>query len=246
MKFLISTDLFKGLNEKGMLAARLKEFFGEISDFEAVENVDWIINKAYRGEPIFQKLLLILGDSLERDKCFGRERCVRIRDIAREFEYVKVVWVFTDDAKMPSLLEEEAPSFPELDEFSLGHKKFYARQFDKKLLERLSYDRNPEVIRELLNNALLTEREIVKIAARRNISPEILKEIYRHEKWISRYSIKTALLWNPHTPVSICVAIIPHLLIQDIKPLLYHSGFHPYVKDAIKFYIEMKGSNFYR
>jgi hypothetical protein len=243
MKFFISTDFFQGLNEKRMLSARLKEFFDEISDFEAVENIDLIIDKAYKGNPVFQKLLLILGDSLEREKCFGRERCVTIRDIAREFEYIKVLWLFTDDAKMPSLVEEEAPSFPELDEFSLGHKKFYARQFDKRLLEKLSYDRNPEVIRELLNNALLTEREIVKIAARRNISPEILKEIYRHEKWISRYSIKTALLWNPHTPVSISIAIIPHLLIQDIKPILNHSGFHPYVKEAIKFYIETKSPN---
>jgi hypothetical protein len=240
MKSIILNDFFKCLNEKGMLCARLKEFFDEISDFEAVENIDWIINKAYKRDIIFQKILLILGDSLGRERCFGRERCIYIRDIAREFECTKVLWIFTDEARMPSLVDEDTPSFPELDEFSLGHKKFYARQFDRRLLEKLSYDRNPEVIRELLNNALLTEREIVKIAARRNISPEILKEIYRHEKWISRYSIKAALLWNPHTPVSISIALIPHLLIQDIKPILHHSGFHPYIKDAIKFYIEMR------
>ncbi len=240
MKCLIEADFFKTINERRMLTAKLKEFFSEISDFESVENIDWIITQAYRGNITFQKILLILGDPLEREKCFGRERCIYIKDLAREFEYTRVLWLFTDDAKMPSLIDEETPSFPELDEFSLGHKKFYARQFNRRLLEKLTYDRNPEVIRELLNNSLLTEREIVKIAARRNISPEILKEIYHNEKWISRYSIKTALFWNPHTPVSISIALIPHLLIQDIKPILNQREIHPYVKDAARFFVEIK------
>lgn len=242
MKSQIMTDFFKGLSEKRMISARLKEFFDEISNFEAAENIERIITEAYKGNIVFQKILLLFGDPAEREKCFGKSSCIYIHDIAREFEYRKVLWLFTDDAKMPSLIEEEVPSFPELEEFSLGHKKFYARQFDKRLLERLLYDKNPEVIRELLTNSLLTEREIIKVAARRNISPEILKEIYRNEKWLSRYSIKTALLWNPHTPVCMSIAIIPNLLVQEVKPILHQSNFHPYVNEAVKFYIEIKAS----
>lgn len=243
MSLVLLKDSFKGFTEKPLISARLREFFNTRTDFEVLDDIESIIREAYRGDIVFQKILFILADPLEREKCLGVERCVYLSDIAREFEYQRAVWIFTEDAKAPSLVEDEAPSFPEIEELSLGHRKYHARQQNRKLLERLTYDKNPEVIRELLTNSLITEREVLRIASRRNISPEVLKEIYRHEKWFSRYSVKTSLLWNPHTPVCLSIAIIPTIMLQDLKPVLHQSGFHPYVKDAVRFYMEVRGED---
>ena len=99
---------------------------------------------------------------------------------------------------------------------SVGARCSNARGRDRFKLDRLLHDRDYRVIRMLLNNSIIVERDVVKIAAMRPTRPEVLIEIARHRKWASRYAVRKALSSNPHTPPSIARRLIPTLMRQDL------------------------------
>lgn len=102
---------------------------------------------------------------------------------------------------------------------SLGMRKAWARSSDRLRLDRLIFDRNPMVIRLLLANPRIVERDVVRIAAMRPTQPGALLAVFEHRKWISRYRVKTALAANPHTPLDVALALLPHLQAPDLQHL---------------------------
>jgi hypothetical protein len=100
---------------------------------------------------------------------------------------------------------------------SVGERCSTARGRDRFKLDRLLHDRDYRVIRVLLENPILVERDVVKIAAMRPTRPEILQEIAGHRKWASRYAVRKAIGANPHTPPSISRRLVPSLLKQDLR-----------------------------
>jgi hypothetical protein len=102
----------------------------------------------------------------------------------------------------------------------LGVRKQAARTQDRFLLDRLLRDRNVDVIRNLLQNPRLTERDILVVAAMRPTRPEILQAIAEHTRWSSRYRVRKALACNPHTPSAIALNLLSTLMVQDLRFLL--------------------------
>lgn len=87
------------------------------------------------------------------------------------------------------------------------------------LIERLLFDPDVRVVRVLLGNPRLTETEVVKLAASRRATPEVLGAIAQDYRWISRYPVKVALANNPATPVQVILGLLPYLLSQDLRAL---------------------------
>jgi len=100
---------------------------------------------------------------------------------------------------------------------SVGERCSAARGRDRNKLDRLLHDRDYRVIRVLLENPILVERDVVKIAAMRPTRPDVLREIATHRKWASRYAVRKAIGVNPHTPPSIARRLVPSLLKQDLR-----------------------------
>lgn len=107
---------------------------------------------------------------------------------------------------------------------SVGERCTQARSRDRFKLDRLLHDRDYRVIRLLLENSVLVERDVVKIAAMRPTRSEILIEIASHRKWASRYSVRKALSCNPHTPPSVARRLLPTLLKQDLLTVVETGG----------------------
>lgn len=99
----------------------------------------------------------------------------------------------------------------------VGTRRSAARSRDRFKLDRLMHDRDHRVIAILLNNPLIVERDVVRIAAMRPTRPEVLGVIAAHSKWASRYRVRKALACNPHTPSPIARRLLPTLLKQDLK-----------------------------
>jgi hypothetical protein len=60
---------------------------------------------------------------------------------------------------------------------------------------------------------------VLKLAASRRAAPEALEAIAQDDRWIVRYPVKIALAANPATPARVIVALLPHLMRQDLKDL---------------------------
>ena len=112
---------------------------------------------------------------------------------------------------------QRIPDFGRGRTLSLGERKSIARRNDRNLIARVLRDPHPDVIRILLGNPGLTEADVVRLCARRPVSTEVVREVFRSPRWIVRYPVKVAIVLNPHTPLDVALQIAPHLTAPDSK-----------------------------
>jgi hypothetical protein len=101
----------------------------------------------------------------------------------------------------------------------IGFRISLARRPISGLIERLLFDPDPRVVQTVLENPRLTEAEVVKLAATRRATPEVLEAIAEDDRWIARYPVKVALANNPAAPSRLVLRILPHLMQQDLREL---------------------------
>lgn len=114
----------------------------------------------------------------------------------------------------------------EMDYLTLGEKRSLARTHIKDKLDRLLYDTNPMVVRNILENPSLTEPDVLKMASRRPNHEKVITTIYQNDRWISSYDVKTAIVRNPYTPVPIALGLLLFLKQQDLAAIAVDSTLH--------------------
>lgn len=127
------------------------------------------------------------------------------------------------------LAEHEVPSDLDMSRITLGRRKFLARGRDRANLERLLLDGDPSVVRNLLANPRLVERDVVRLAARRPARDVIQRELYA-SRWSGRYSVRLALICNPYTPTDISIKLAGFLLRKDLVMVKNDQSLHPLVR----------------
>jgi hypothetical protein len=78
-------------------------------------------------------------------------------------------------------------------------------------------DPNRQVARSVLHSPKLTENEIEGIAAMRNVSDEILRDVGNNKEWTRRYGVALNLVKNPKTPPIISQQMLHRLHARDLK-----------------------------
>ena len=121
----------------------------------------------------------------------------------------------TTDALLDKQLQPERPLTARGRPLTLGERKALARSGRKELLMHLLRDPHPDVVRLLLDNPRLTERDAVALAAARPAVPAALVAIADHVRWSSRHVVRRALVFNPHTPVHVAVRLATTLSPTD-------------------------------
>ncbi len=177
---------------------------------------------------LLQAISLALADEL----CDGLRRAVgavlearQLPVLARALQQEQVA----EDAET-----QRVPDFGKGRTLTLGERKSLARRNDRELIARCLRDPHPHVMRILLGNPALTESEVVRLCARRPVSTEVLREVFRSARWVVRYQIKTALALNPYTPLDIALQLAPHLQAQDLRRLLAASELHADLREACR------------
>ncbi|MBI5494248.1 MAG: hypothetical protein HY904_04420 [Deltaproteobacteria bacterium] len=109
---------------------------------------------------------------------------------------------------------------------TLGARTWHARKASGPILERLVRDDDPRVVRNLLLNPRVTEKEVLKIATRRPATSEVLEEVARNTRWNRREQVRRALVFNPYTPVEIALGFLPFLHRADLMRLAGDARVH--------------------
>jgi hypothetical protein len=117
---------------------------------------------------------------------------------------------------------------------SLGERKSLARRNDREWIARVIRDPHPAVMRILLQNPRLTETDVLRLAARRPVASDVLREVFRCPRWIVRYPIKVALTLNPYTPLDVALQLAPLLHEQDLKRVLAAADLPPQLQAACR------------
>jgi hypothetical protein len=114
---------------------------------------------------------------------------------------------------------------------TLGERKALARRPRGDALTALLRDPHPDVVRILLDNPQLTEREAIAIAASRPAVPAALALVAEHPRWSARSIVRRALALNPHTPVHVAIRLAVTLGPADWIEIASAGDLSPALRD---------------
>lgn len=114
--------------------------------------------------------------------------------------------------------------------------------FDAKAVRMLGVrDPNPLVAVSALKAPGMSDTEVVRIAAMRNVSEEVLREIASKGDWTKIYDVKKNLVGNPRTPFGQSSKFIMHLRDNDLKNVSKSKEVPGAVQTAAKQQLSRKG-----
>ncbi len=186
-------------------------------------------------------LLLAFQEQRQATHRLGYEAIRDTYQVARERGYMEVMRFFlTLD---PVREEEDIPEgHHHLSKVALGRRKTMARGKNIQMLEKLLLDPDPSVIRYILRNPRITEKEVLQITTRRPNQEVILLEISASNKWFERYPVKAALCKNPYSPPFLVMGTLSCLNKADLREIASNGQLHIQIrKRASELVIDRQG-----
>ena len=221
------------LPEPAMREVVLAEVLRGGAPDDLVPVMEEVVARGRAGGPPFDLALLALGGVLASPDALPYERRATLYAAARDNGRYDLADLFLSAGVGPEAAAT-APLNVGGRTLTLGERKSLARGGRREMLDRLMRDPAAPVIRILLGNPRLTERDVVAIAARRPQLPEIQHEIARSRRWISRYSVKVALVLNPSTPTDLAVRLIGLLQLPELRQAATEGALSEIVRSAAR------------
>jgi hypothetical protein len=211
----------RGIPEPKQRAAKILTVLAAKSAESIAEFLRHISDPQCQRNPSVKRTHLDLVRFRAEFSRLGYDRLSEVYTVAVEKTWEDVAALLRSSRAMRSSGETLPEGFAKrLGSLTLGQRKQLSRDPRRKNIELLVFDAAPVVIRELLNNPRITERDVVRIASRHQAPPEVLDEVCRSDRWITQYSIKKTLVFNPRTPAAFAVGLLSHLREDDIKLIL--------------------------
>jgi len=225
-------QLIEAVKERSVRPRMLRDALGQMDHPLFLAVLDRIIRAADSGKPSARAMMTELALSPSVLDELTSIQLKELRALAKEVDLESVNRLLLNVRVNKKGLETAFDDNEHLP-LPLGVRRQAARSRDRQKLDRLLHDKDYRVIELLLNNPMLTERDVIAIAARRPTRPEVMKVIANHKKWSSRYRIRKALACNPHTPESIAIRLLPTLLIQDLRFLSSSGALLPELREEV-------------
>ena len=118
----------------------------------------------------------------------------------------------------------------DLRDMTLGQRKALAKSHRKDMLMKLLEDDHPHVQANLLANPRITVREVVAVAAKRQVPAHILRGIATHPRWMHNYEVRRALVKNPDSPLDVAGRLVTTLQRSDLEELAIDQRLHARVR----------------
>jgi hypothetical protein len=106
-----------------------------------------------------------------------------------------------------------------LPQLPLGQKITLARRGPARVAGALLAEGHAQVLAVVLDNANLTEAQVLRVLSREKLPQPIVAAIAHHRKWSCVYTIRMALVRHPQSPLSTVLACLPELTVADLNEL---------------------------
>ena len=107
---------------------------------------------------------------------------------------------------------------------SVSQKVQAALKGNKEARALLIRDASKVVSRAVLGSPKITDAEIETFANAKNISDEVLRLISMSRKFMKSYSVLRNLVNNPRTPIDVALALLPRLVVTDVRGVAMNKG----------------------
>lgn len=205
-----------GLEDPALRVRRASELLASVPSNFAVRIVADLVRGAAQGVAAHEAALEAVLRALHDRK--DDPLLADLRLAAHEAEEHTLEGVLSKRAPA-RVLDKGEPGYVdrEMNARTLGHRKSLARSSDRDFLSRLAHDQDPLVIRNLLENPKLTEREVLIAASRRPTLAAVLEELFRSRRWNTNRRVRKALALNPYSPPALASAVISTLTAPDLR-----------------------------
>lgn len=124
-------------------------------------------------------------------------------------------------AGIPAELKRNAEDqvLARLPQLPLGQKIALARRGPARVAGALLAEGHAQVLAIVLDNANLTEAQILKALSRDNLPIHVVPSIARHRKWSCTYNVRLALVRHPASTLSTILAYLPEITVSDLREL---------------------------
>ena len=106
-----------------------------------------------------------------------------------------------------------------LAQLPLGQKITLARRGPARVAGALLAEGHPQILPVVLDNAYLTETQVLKALAREKLSPAVSHAVAQHRRWSCVYNVRLALIRAPGTTLSTILSYLPELNVMDLRDL---------------------------
>lgn len=121
----------------------------------------------------------------------------------------------------------------------VGEKLTLARRGPARVAGALLAGGHPQAVKLALDNAFLTESQVLKVLAKSGVPERAVAAVAQHRKWSRMYNVRVALVRNPLTPAPRVMAILPDITLRDLKDLAALESLPAHVQRYIE--KEMRG-----
>ncbi len=211
--------------------------------------IDVVCERAQQAEAVSREALVAIVDALNADGMADvverlREAAAAESLLALE-RLVRLPLRTPRPSSWPEAAAEGSATLPASAQskdgrMTLGRRKWLARRPNRESMQSLLTDPHPDVIRSLLRNPLVTEDDIVRLAARRPGRRRVLAELARSTKWSHRPRVRMALVMNPATPPEIAARIAGLLLRPALVQVAHSPGVAPIVRAVCLEHLERR------
>lgn len=106
-----------------------------------------------------------------------------------------------------------------LPQLPLGQKITLARRGPARLARALLAEGHAQLVEIVLDNAFLTEAQVLRVLSREKLPPVVVRAITQHRKWSITYNVRLALVRHPLSPLATVLAYLPELTVSDLREL---------------------------
>ncbi|HEV3375205.1 MAG TPA: hypothetical protein VG051_05830 [Candidatus Acidoferrum sp.] len=106
-----------------------------------------------------------------------------------------------------------------LPQLPLGQKITLARRGPARVAGALLAEGHAQILSVVLDNAYLTEAQVLKVLSQENSHERIIKAISQHRKWSCMYNVRLALVRHPASTLATVLAYLPELTVSDLRAL---------------------------
>ena len=114
---------------------------------------------------------------------------------------------------------ETSSLFLKVQEMTVAKKIEFSMKCNKEDRTILIRDSNRLVQMSVIRSPKITDTEVVSIANNRSVHEDVLRFISGQREWMKNYEIRSALVFNPKTPLFISMKQVPTLKDRELSKL---------------------------
>jgi hypothetical protein len=115
-----------------------------------------------------------------------------------------------------------------------GENLTLARRGPSRVAGAILVEGHPQALKLALDNAFLTESQVLKALAKADVPERVVAAIAQHPRWSCQYNVRAALVRNAHTPAAFVRAFVSNLTLRDLKDISQLEGLTPHRKTQLR------------